>query len=347
MTVAGIVGEPLDIHGIGTKAERRERVRELLATVGLNPDFGERYPHEFSGGQRQRIGVARALALNPDLIVADEPISALDVSIQAQIINLLERLQGAVRADLPVHRPRPVGRPPHQRPDRGDVPRPDRRDWPARATSTGSRSTRTRWRSCRRSRSRTRSSRRGAGGSSSRATSRPRPPRRPAAASTPGAGCASGSATRSGARPRSPSCGALATGHEVACHFAEEVDGSAEQLQATGRSAAGRGAGWRAATERPRRCNDAAGAPDRAPATMTPPASLSPDPPAGVGRLRATAPRSPTRAVDSARADRSGSPSPRSRPGSAGSTRTSSATARSSTRRAPAAPAWSSSPSSG
>jgi oligopeptide transport system ATP-binding protein len=94
MTAGGIIAEPLDIHGIGTKAERRERVRDLLSTVGLNPAYASRYPHEFSGGQRQRIGVARALALNPDLIVADEPISALDVSIQAQIINLLERLQG-------------------------------------------------------------------------------------------------------------------------------------------------------------------------------------------------------------------------------------------------------------
>jgi oligopeptide transport system ATP-binding protein len=94
MTAGGIVGEPLDIHDIGSRQERRERVRELMSTVGLNPDFVERYPHEFSGGQRQRIGVARALAVNPDLIVADEPISALDVSIQAQIINLLERLQG-------------------------------------------------------------------------------------------------------------------------------------------------------------------------------------------------------------------------------------------------------------
>ncbi|HEY8817485.1 MAG TPA: oligopeptide/dipeptide ABC transporter ATP-binding protein [Candidatus Limnocylindrales bacterium] len=94
MTAGGIIAEPLDIHAVGQPAERRERVKELLATVGLNPAYASRYPHEFSGGQRQRIGVARALALQPDLIVADEPISALDVSIQAQIINLLERLQG-------------------------------------------------------------------------------------------------------------------------------------------------------------------------------------------------------------------------------------------------------------
>jgi oligopeptide transport system ATP-binding protein len=93
MTVGGIVGEPLAIHGIGSRRERRERVAELLDVVGLNPNFLNRYPHEFSGGQRQRIGVARALAVNPDLIVADEPVSALDVSIQAQIINLLEKLQ--------------------------------------------------------------------------------------------------------------------------------------------------------------------------------------------------------------------------------------------------------------
>jgi oligopeptide transport system ATP-binding protein len=93
MTVGDIIGEPLEVHNIAKGKDKKDRVQELLQIVGLNPYFVNRYPHEFSGGQRQRIGVARALAVQPDFIVCDEPISALDVSIQAQIINLLEELQ--------------------------------------------------------------------------------------------------------------------------------------------------------------------------------------------------------------------------------------------------------------
>ncbi len=93
MTVGSIIGAPLEVHGVARGKAKLNRVQELLQMVGLNPYFINRYPHEFSGGQRQRIGIARSMALNPDLVICDEPISSLDVSIQAQVVNLLEELQ--------------------------------------------------------------------------------------------------------------------------------------------------------------------------------------------------------------------------------------------------------------